>query len=206
MSTQDARLVGRVGEPQAVGTKAARHGAVVTAISRTAVRSQTQLAEALHQVGFDVTQATLSRDLDELGAVKMRHPDGTLVYSLPGQDVIDAGQPPIEEAHDQRLARRCAELLLSAEASANLVVVRTPPGAAQFLASAIDQARRRDVIGTIAGDDTVLVISRDPDGGATLSDGLVALARSVANPGVAARQGRPGRRSASPRSHPEESP
>ena len=75
-----------------------------------------------------------------------------------------------------RLARLCADLLVAADASANLVVARTPPGAAQFLASAIDQAELAGVLGTIAGDDTVMLISRDPQGGRALADRLLALA------------------------------
>ena len=86
---------------------------------------------------------------------------------MPGEggDRTPARRPPSRRAVDARLARLCAELLVTAEASANLVVLRTPPGAAQFLASAIDQADLSDVLGTIAGDDTVLVITADADGG-----------------------------------------
>jgi transcriptional regulator of arginine metabolism len=74
------------------------------------------------------------------------------------------------------MSRLAGELLISAEASANLVVVRTPPGAAQFFASAIDQAEVYDILGTIAGDDTVMLISRDPAGGQALADHLLRLA------------------------------
>lgn len=149
-----------------VRSKAARQAAVVELIQRRAVRSQTQLGEALAEAGHVVTQATLSRDLVEVGAVKVRHPDGTLVYAVPGEGgdatpVSDVGTDVLEA----RLARRCAELLVSAEATANLVVLRTPPGAAQFLASAVDHAVVSGVLGTIAGDDTVLVITADPAGG-----------------------------------------
>jgi transcriptional regulator of arginine metabolism len=81
-------------------------------------------------------------------------------------------------AAESRLAKLCSELLVSAESSANLVVVRTPPGAAQFLASALDKAELTAVLGCIAGDDTVLVISRDAQGGAALVAKLIALAES----------------------------
>lgn len=149
-----------------VRSKAARQAAVVDAITRRAIRSQTQLGEALVEAGHTVTQATLSRDLVEVGAVKVRHADGSLVYAVPGEG---GDVSPVADVHDDvlaaRLARRCAELLVSAEASANLVVLRTPPGAAQFLASAVDHAVVPGVLGTIAGDDTVLVITREPDGG-----------------------------------------
>jgi transcriptional regulator of arginine metabolism len=83
-------------------------------------------------------------------------------------------------ASEARLARLCAELLVAAEASANLVVLRTPPGAANFLASALDKAELGNVLGTIAGDDTVLVISREPKGGDALAQRLLALANGAA--------------------------
>ena len=113
-----------------------------------------------------VTQATLSRDLVELDAVKVRSASGALVYAVPaeGGDRRPARRRETAAA-TTRLARLCGELLVSADASANLVVLRTPPGAAQFLASAFDKADLGDVLGTIAGDDTVLVIGRDPAGG-----------------------------------------
>lgn len=163
-------------------TKAARQAAIVRTVTTEPVRSQTQLSDVLAGAGFDVTQATLSRDLDELGAVKVRHADGSLVYAVPGQggDVTPVAAVG-DEARDARLARRCAELLVSAEVSANLVVLRTPPGAAQFLASALDQsgaAPRRDILGTIAGDDTVLVITRDPAGGEATARWLTGMAGS----------------------------
>ncbi len=163
-------------ERPVVRSKAARQAAVVDTITRRAVRSQTQLGESLAAAGYVVTQATLSRDLVEVGAVKVRHGDGTLVYAVPGEGgdaspVADVG----EDVLGARLARRCAELLVSAEASANLVVLRTPPGAAQFLASAVDHAVVSGVLGTIAGDDTVLVITREPDGGAAVAQRFLEL-------------------------------
>ncbi len=153
-----------------VRSKAARQAAVVEVITRGAIRSQTQLGEALASAGHVVTQATLSRDLVEVGAVKVRHGDGILVYAVPGEggDVSPVSDLGLD-ALSARLSRRCTELLVSAEASANLVVLRTPPGAAQFLAAAVDHAVVGGVLGTIAGDDTVLVITRDPLGGAAVA-------------------------------------
>jgi transcriptional regulator of arginine metabolism len=87
--------------------------------------------------------------------------------------------PRESSAGRDRLARLCGELLVSAEASANLVVLRTPPGAAQFLASAFDKADLGDVLGTIAGDDTVLVIGRDPRGGEALARRFLDLANEA---------------------------
>jgi transcriptional regulator of arginine metabolism len=155
--------------------KAARQEQIVLILSRgdPPVRSQEELAERLSQHGLRVTQATLSRDLDELGAVRLRGPDGTLRYALPaGPGHAGLGAEP-----SARLARVVSELLVSAEASANLVVLRTPAGAAQLLASVLDQAGWPAVLGTVGGDDTVLVIARDPGGGAELARALLRLAR-----------------------------
>ncbi|WP_374192853.1 arginine repressor [Nocardioides sp. SYSU D00065] len=150
-------------------TKSARHQRIIDIVTAHPVRSQTELADLLADHGVRVTQATLSRDLVELDAVKVRGADGVLVYAVPGEGGDRTVSAPRESAAGRdRLARLCAELLVSAEASANLVVLRTPPGAAQFLASAFDKADLGDILGTIAGDDTVLVIGRDPTGGDAL--------------------------------------
>ena len=156
--------------------KAARHARIVAVLNQRPIRSQTELLQALSSTGFTVTQATLSRDLDELGAVKLRTPDGGLpIYVVP-EDGAPLTSRSANDAPPQRLARLVAELLISAEVSANLVVLRTPPGAAHFLASALDRAGMPDVLGTVAGDDTILVISRDPAGGRKLSRQILALA------------------------------
>ena len=137
-------------------TKAARHGRITELIRAGAIRSQTELAALLGAEGLPTTQATLSRDLEELGALKLRGVDGGApIYAIP-----EDGAAGRVSGGTSRLARLFGELLLSYEASGNLVVLRTPPGAAQFLASAIDRAALTDVIGTIAGDDTILVVAR----------------------------------------------
>jgi transcriptional regulator of arginine metabolism len=152
-------------------TKPARQARIAAILSREHVRSQDELADLLDKyAGVQVTQATLSRDLDELGVVRLRASGGALVYALPdGPDgpgsVVESGPSAQESALPQRLARYLGELLTSADASANLVVLRTPAGAAQFLASVIDHAALHAILGTVAGDDTVLVITRDPLGG-----------------------------------------
>jgi transcriptional regulator of arginine metabolism len=167
-------------------TKAARHAQITAILAQPGapVRSQDELAERLGQRGVRVTQATLSRDLDELGAVRLRGRDGGLFYALPGAADLGAGGPgagvpgaggPGAEPSG-RLARVAQELLLAAEASANLVVLRTPAGAAQLLASAIDQASWPAILGTVGGDDTILVIARDPAGGEELAGALLRLA------------------------------
>jgi transcriptional regulator of arginine metabolism len=160
-------------------SKAARHARIVAVLAAQAVRSQADLATLLEQAGFHVTQATLSRDLDELGAVKLRTPDGGLpVYVVP-EDGSPLTTRAVGDAVPHRLARLIGELLISAEASANLVVLHTPPGAAHFLASALDRAGMPEVLGTVAGDDTILVISRDPHGGDTLVRRFLALAQPL---------------------------
>jgi transcriptional regulator of arginine metabolism len=160
-----------------MATKAARHARIVSILGDRPMRSQAELAAALTADGFDVTQATLSRDLEELGAVKLRPPDG----GLPSYVVPDDGAPlTARAAHDappQRLARLAGELLVSAEASANLVVLRTPPGAAHFLASAVDRAGLPEVLGTIAGDDTIVVVARSNSGGRALAERFLDLAQ-----------------------------
>jgi transcriptional regulator of arginine metabolism len=178
-------------------TKTARHAQIAAILSQPGppVRSQEELAERLTQRGVRVTQATLSRDLEEIGAVRLRGADGGLVYALPGaaggpgsmpgglaETVGPPQAPDIPAVGDlaaepsARLARVTAELLVTAEASANLVVLRTPAGAAQFLASVLDHSGWPSILGTVAGDDTVLVIARDPTGGEDLARALLRLA------------------------------
>jgi transcriptional regulator of arginine metabolism len=159
--------------------KAARHARIIAVLAEQQVRSQAELAARLDEAGVHVTQATLSRDLDELGAVKLRTPDGGVpVYVVP-EDGSPITARSADDAPPQRLARLIGELLTSAETSANLVVLRTPPGAAHFLASALDRASLPEVLGTIAGDDTILVVARDPAGGRALADHLLTLPHTV---------------------------
>ena len=164
--------------PTIPGTKNARQQKIVELLTRHPVRSQTELGELLAQAGLHVTQATLSRDLVELDAVKVRSTGGVLVYAVPAEGGDRTPRAAVETgAAEARLSRLLSELLVSAEASANLVVLRTPPGAAQFLGAAVDMAQLATVLGTIAGDDTVLVITRDPDGGHAVADRLLLLAQ-----------------------------
>jgi transcriptional regulator of arginine metabolism len=159
------------------GTKNARHRLIVDLLTSHEVRSQPELLELLVRHGTQITQATLSRDLVELDAVRVRTQSGALVYAVPAEGGDRRPAVPGETAASgHRLARLLAELLVSADASANLVVLRTPPGAAQFLASALDKVEYPEILGTIAGDDTVLVISREPAGGEELARRLLAQA------------------------------
>lgn len=152
-------------------TKTARHAKIRELISRSSIRSQAELAERLAQEGATVTQGTLSRDLVEIGAARVRGVEGTLIYAVPsdGPDrELQADQA--EATTTARLVALCRDLLVSAEASANLVILRTPPGAAQFLASAVDHAGLREVLGTIAGDDTIMLVTADPAGGEAVAE------------------------------------
>jgi transcriptional regulator of arginine metabolism len=150
-------------------TRAARQARVVEIVRDRAVHSQIELLELLETDGIAVTQATLSRDLDELGAIKVRG-----AYVIP-----DDGSPVRGvEGGTARLARLLGDLLTGADASGNLAVLRTPPGGAHYLASALDRAALHDVVGTIAGDDTLMVVAREPLTGAE----LVALLRGLRAP------------------------
>ncbi|GAA4378663.1 arginine repressor [Paeniglutamicibacter cryotolerans] len=158
-------------------TKTARQARITAVLAARAVRSQAELAVLLSDEGLQVTQATLSRDLVELGAVRVRGVEGALVYALRAEGGDRSPQVVLsQEVLDARLSKLCAELLVSAEASGNMVVLRTPPGAANFLALSIDHSLMPSVLGTIAGDDTVLIVTRDPGGGQALAARFLELA------------------------------
>lgn len=148
-------------------TKAARQHEIRLVLETGHIRSQAELADALEQRGVSVTQGTLSRDLVDIGATRVRDDAGQMIYhvAFEGTDGMPGLGGLSPETSGARLASLCKELLLSAEGSANIAVLRTPPGAAQFLASAIDHARLESVLGTIAGDDSIMVVTRAPDGG-----------------------------------------
>ncbi|OIQ78654.1 arginine repressor [mine drainage metagenome] len=157
-------------------TKAARRQRILELIAAGAIRSQVELTELLITEGFLVTQATVSRDLDDLGATKVRNGSGLLAYAI-------SPNPTRVEDPISRVARMAQDLLITAEASGNLVVVRTPPGGAQLLASALDRAISAGVmtelLGTLAGDDTVLMITRATDGGAAAASQILQLAQGL---------------------------
>jgi transcriptional regulator of arginine metabolism len=143
-----------------VTSRTTRQTRVVDLLRAHDVRSQGELLSLLSRDGVEVTQATLSRDLVEVGAVKVRK-GRQLVYALPdaGGAVASSGG---SDDLPVRLHRAADELLVSARCAGNQAVLRTPPGAANYLASCIDQAHLSDVLGTIAGDDTILVIGTTP--------------------------------------------
>ena len=146
--------------------KAQRRLAIARIVRRHPVSSQTELVALLRERGMRVTQATVSRDLDEIGAVKTRLPDGRVVYQIPEE-------PPANAGHLQRML---VEFVTDVVASANLVVLRTPPGCAQPVARALDTAGVRDIIGTLAGDDTILCVCREGIAGRTVARRLEVMA------------------------------
>lgn len=151
----------------------ARRAKAIALIKAGVIHSQSDLVKLLKKAGFEVTQATASRDLEELGAVRSRSESGELVYQL-GTTV------------DGSIARSMplpSDLILSVESSGNLAVVRTPPGGAQFLASSLDNSGLGNIIGTIAGDDTVLVVSKKSNGGAELAKELLTFGGSKKSSG-----------------------
>ena len=150
-----------------MSTVIARRSKAISLIKAGKISSQSDLVRELKKAGFPVTQATASRDLEEIGAVRGRDSDGEALYviSESGEDSIARSMP------------LPSDLILSVEASGNLAVVRTPPGGAQFLASSLDHSGITSIIGTIAGDDTVLVVSRKATGGAELAKELLSYAR-----------------------------
>jgi transcriptional regulator of arginine metabolism len=164
-------------------TMAARRLRIVEILERFPIRSQAELLAHLVEDGIDVTQATVSRDLDELRATKVPTSTGDLVYAVPGEGGDMTPRPPdLDVSRGAKLARLGEELVISVDSSANLVVLRTPPGAAQYLASAIDHTVLPAVIGTVAGDDTVMLVTRAVDGGADVAGQILDLINQRVRP------------------------
>ena len=165
------RMTLMAGTPQTV---AARRAVIAEIISTVSVESQHQLLDLISARGFTVTQATLSRDLDAIDATKGLCADGTPGYVLANDSNTSL---PIPGA-DIALARAVSDLLLSAESSGVMVVLRTPPGAAQFLAGHIDRGRLFDTLGTVAGDDTIFIVARSTSLAGQMCSELLRLAES----------------------------
>ena len=144
-----------------VNSVAARRAKIVSLVESGVITSQSDLVKELKRAGYKVTQATASRDLEEIGAVR-----GSNGYRL-------------SNSSDDSLSRVLTneKLILSVESSGNLAVVRTPPGGAQLLASNLDHSGIKSIIGTIAGDDTVLVVARKANGGAELAKELMSIGK-----------------------------
>jgi transcriptional regulator of arginine metabolism len=154
--------VATLGKPQ-------RQHRIARVLEEQAVSSQAQLVELLAADGIVATQATVSRDLEDLGAVKVRIPGGTMAYAIP-EHAKDAAAP------DDHLRRVMGEFVVDVAHSRNLVVLRTPPGSAHVIGSALDRAGMSDVLGTVAGDDTVLVVCADGAEGSEVASRLAVLA------------------------------
>lgn len=162
-----------------VATRQGRQARIAELLAEHAVRSQAELLGLLAEDGITVTQATLSRDLIDLRAERVRV-GRTLVYAVPGEGGDRTPRAAVAAAElDDRLRRLCEELLVTAESSAQLVVVRTPPGAAGYLASAVDHARLPEVLGSIAGDDTIMIITTGEEAAGELVGRLLALSTST---------------------------
>lgn len=151
-------------------TRVVRQAKILEILERTRVNSQVQLSELLYDEGIDITQATLSRDLDELGAKKVRPSDGGRSYYAVGAEAQTFEATP--KGPREKLTRMLSELVVNVDHSASIAVLRTPPGAAQYLASYIDRVGLDHVVGTIAGDDTVFVLAREPLTGKDLAEQL----------------------------------
>ncbi|MCS4534765.1 arginine repressor [Corynebacterium sp. HS2168-gen11] len=140
-------------------TRTVRQALILDLLEQNLVSSQIQLSELLKDRGVEITQGTLSRDLDELGAKKVRPENGRAFYSVCGADEPSV---PTTAGTREKLRKMLDDLLVSSDHSGNIAVLRTPPGAAAFLASFIDRVGMDEIVGTIAGDDTVFVLARDP--------------------------------------------
>lgn len=144
-----------LGKPQ-------RQHRIARLIEEQPVSNQQQIVELLAAEGVVATQATVSRDLEDIGAVKVRIPGGAMAYAIPEHTRSSV-------APDEHLRRVMGEFVLEVAHSANLAVARTPPGSAHVVASAIDRAGVPGVLGTVAGDDTILIVCSEPSGGAALA-------------------------------------
>ena len=148
-------------------TRTVRQALILELLEQNLVSSQKQLSELLTHNGVEITQGTLSRDLDELGAKKIRPDSGRAFYAVGNTEETIA---PTTVGTREKLRKMLDDLLVSSDHSGNIAVLRTPPGAAAFLASFIDRVSMDEVVGTIAGDDTVFVLARDPLTGKELVD------------------------------------
>lgn len=152
-----------------MSTKAQRQQLIVSLIEQHAVSNQPQLVDMLAENGITATQATVSRDLEDLGAVKVRVPGGESVYAI-------AEFAPARVAPEDQLRRVMGEWVAEVRQSGPMVVVRTPPGCAHVVASALDRSQLTGLIGTVAGDDTIFCVAEETLGGAALADVLRDLA------------------------------
>ena len=152
-----------------MSSKVQRQQAISKLIGKHAVTNQPQLVELLAARGIAATQATVSRDLEDLGAVKGRVPGGDTVYAIPEYE-------PARIAPEDQLRRVMGEWVAEVRCSGDLVVLRTPPGCAHVVASALDRSGIGGLLGTVAGDDTLLCVAEESVGGKALTTQLRDLA------------------------------
>jgi transcriptional regulator of arginine metabolism len=152
--------------------KRQRQQAILDLVKREPLGSQAAILDRLREQGYEVTQPTVSRDLEELGLVRVRDAEGHLRYASPAE--ASNGHGP------ERLHRVLAEYVIGMDASRNIVVVKTPPGSANVVAQVIDQVGLKNVIGTVAGDDTIMVVTREGVRASTVLDRLQELIQGVA--------------------------
>ena len=150
-------------------SKTQRQHLVAKLLAGHAVTSQDQLVGLLAEENVAATQATVSRDLDDLGAIKVRGAGGESIYAIPEL-------PKDQRAPDDHLRRVFGDWVVEVSHSANIVVLRTPPGSAHVVGSALDRSGLPEVIGTVAGDDTLLVVVADGLSGAEVAESLRELA------------------------------
>jgi transcriptional regulator of arginine metabolism len=149
-------------------TKHQRQHRIAKILESQPVTNQVQLVELLADEGIIATQTTVSRDLEELGAMKVRLPGGESAYAL--------AEIPIQQiVSGDHLRRVLGEWVVDMAASGNLVVLRTPPGCAHVVASALDRSAMTGLLGTVAGDDTVLLVVAEEEGGTTMVERLQAM-------------------------------
>jgi len=156
-------------------TVSSRRSLIAELVNSQSIHSQSELLELLQGRGFTVTQATLSRDLESLGAIKVHGLNGAPAHYVVSPDSDTSLRA---EGSQPALVRALHELLLSAEFSQVMVVVHTPPGGAQYLAGHLDRSGCFDTLGTVAGDDTIFMVARDVKHAKKICSELVALAES----------------------------
>ncbi len=150
-------------------SKTSRQHQIIQLLGDVAVTSQSQLVELLEAEGIEATQATVSRDLEDIGAIKVRVPGGDLVYGLPEHSNEQVAPP-------DHLRRVLSDWVAEVAYSHNIVMVRTPPGSAHVVASALDRSNLDGVIGTVAGDDSIMIVASEDTTGKALAGQLSDLA------------------------------
>jgi len=150
-------------------SKAQRQHRILKLLEQHVVTNQTQLVELLETDGIRATQATVSRDLEDLGAIKVRAGGGDSLYAIPEL-------PKDQVAPEDHLRRVFGDWVVDVAHSGNLIVLRTPPGSAHVVAAALDRSDRPEILGTVAGDDTLLIVVAEDVGGSTLAADLSDLA------------------------------